>query len=157
MVKYILALFILLSCASNTNKQLDQFQFVLKLLEANDHKMLVSRYGKPSETKTDKQGILEYYESPNKDQHTFQVLWDQQLKRVKSVQIFLWTEFDNYEYLKQKLGQYKWIETKKKLTAKNHYIGDIREVTIPEIKAGFEYQADATNRKILYVYFGKYN
>ena len=155
MVKYILIVVILFSCASNTNKQLGQFQFVLTFLEANDHKMLISRYGEPSETKTDEQGILEYYELANTDQHTFQVLWDQQLKKVKSVQIFLWTDFDNYEYLKQKLGQYKWIEKKKKLTAKNHYIGDIREVSIPEIKAGFEYQADATNRKILYVYFGK--
>lgn len=154
MVKYIFTLLILFSCASNTNKQLGQFQFILKLLKANDHKMLISRYGKPNETSTNEQSVLEFYEFPDKDQHTFQVLWDQQRKKVKSVQVFLWANFDNYEYLKQKFGQYKWIEKKKKLTTKNHYIGDIREVSIPEIKAGFEYQADATNRKILFVNFG---
>ena len=155
MVKYILTFFILFSCASNTSKQLDQFQFVLKLLEDNDHKMLISKYGKPTKITTDQQGILEYFELNNKGQHTFQVLWDQRQKKVKSVQIFLWDDFDNYEYLKQKLGKYKWIEKKKKLPKRNHYIGDIREVSIPEIQAGFEYQADAINRKIFYVYFGR--
>lgn len=155
MVKYILTLFILFSCASNTNKQLDQFQFVLKLMENNDHNILSLNYGKPTKTTKDKDGILEYYELNNKDQHTFQVLWDQRLKNIKSIQVFLWGNFDNYEYLKEKLGKYKWIESKKKLYPRDHYIGDIREVSIPEIKAGFEYQADAINRKILYVYFGR--
>ena len=48
------------SCASRTNKQLDQFQFVLKLMENNEHKMLASKYGEPTKTTTDKEGILEY-------------------------------------------------------------------------------------------------
>lgn len=155
MIKYTLVLFILFSCASNTKKQFDQFQFVLKLMENNEHKILASRYGEPTKTTRDKEGILEYYESTHKDQHTIQVLWDQQLKSIKSIQVFLWDKFDNYEYLKEKLGKYKWVENKKKLPLRSHYIGDIREVSIPEIKAGFEYQADTINRKILYVFFGR--
>ena len=119
MIKYIPLLIILLSCTSTRTKELDQFQFVLKLLENNDHRMLISKYGEPTKTTSNQQGILEYFELNNKDQHTFQVLWDKQLKQVESVQVFLWGDFDNYEYLKQKFGKYKWIEKKKKLTTKD--------------------------------------
>lgn len=154
MIKSILLLLVLCSCTSIPDKQLDQFHFSFKLLESSDKNMLKKRFGNFSRTKNDKDGILEYYEDENHNQHSFRIYWDIHHKKIKSIQVFLWNDFDNYEYLKKKLGKYNWIEKKKKLHNRDHYIGDIREVKIPEIRATFEYQADAPNRKILYVYFG---
>ncbi len=143
---------IFFSCTTMIHKEnQDTISKLINTHRTGEMQVLFLNFGQPSEIEKTKESDVERY-IYNKTlvrEESFEVFVDSKNKKVLSSSIFLWKSDDDYELLKKRFNQFKWIETF--IPTKAHPLQELYRVEIPELGISFEY--DRLAPKVMWIFF----
>ena len=144
--------FMLISCKSaQPTKTNDILSNLINIHQSGKLKTLEHLYGRPTKIeKTDEANILKYtYDGVSDSKDSFIAFVDKRNGEVTSSAIMFWKSDDDYELLKKRFGNYRWVETH--IPASTHPLRELYKVEVPELGMSFEY--DKLAPKIMWIFF----
>lgn len=150
----VLMSFILISCKSTGPLEKKDLLANLIAIQRNGNlKSLISSYGPPTRIeKTEEITTVKYiYDDTSSQKESFIAFVDPQKEEVKSSSTMFWKSDDDYELLKKRFGNYRWVE--KYVPTSPHPLRELYKVEIPELGMTFEY--DKLAPKIMWIFLSK--
>lgn len=93
-------------------------------------------------------GVKYIYDDTSSQKESFIAFVDPQKEEVKSSSTMFWKSDDDYELLKKRFGNYRWVE--KYVPTSPHPLRELYKVEIPELGMTFEY--DKLAPKIMWIF-----
>ncbi len=147
----VLMSFVLFACKSAppTDKK-DVLSNLLSIQRNENLAGLLATYGKPATIeKTEESDILKYtYSDVWNSKESFVVFVDSKKARIISSVVMFWKNDDDYSLLRQRYGQYPWIENY--VPTSTHPLRELYKVEIPVLGMTFEY--DKLAPKIMWIF-----
>ncbi|HXH76457.1 MAG TPA: hypothetical protein VNJ08_15905 [Bacteriovoracaceae bacterium] len=144
----------LISCKSSGQyEKQDLLSKLLNIHKSGKLSSLTSIFGPPDRLeKTDEPNTWKYiYENKSADRESFVTFVNSDKEEVISSSTMFWKSEDDYELLKKRFGNYRWIE--KYTPTSPHPLREQYKVEIPELGMAFEY--DKLAPKIMWIIFKK--
>lgn len=148
----VLMSFMLISCKSaQPTKTNDVLSNLINIHQSGKLKTLEHLYGHPTKIeKTDEANILKYtYDGVSDSKDSFIAFVDKKNGEVISSATMFWKSDDDYELLKQRFGNYQWVETH--IPTSTHPLRELYKVEVPVLGMSFEY--DKLAPKIMWIFF----
>lgn len=145
---------VLISCKSTV--PLEEQDLLSKLIYIHKNgnlKILTSTFGPASRIKkTEEPEVVEYvYDSASNRNDSFVTFVNPKEGEVITSSTLFWKSDDDYELLKKRFGNSRWIETY--IPTSPHPLRELYKVEIPELGMSFEY--DKLAPKIMWIFFKK--
>ena len=155
MMRCFLSLFLLVSCTniiSRPNLDGDEFDLILQAMKEKNPSIIHAKWGPPDTIESFDQEMNEetYKSEPNHSPIYIRV--NKKSGKILWIRLLFWKDFDNYAFLKEKFGNYKWTETPLE-SPMGDVVSEPVHVTIPEIAVSFEYDNHLPQRRVMEVFF----
>ena len=148
----VLMSFMLISCKSaQPTKTSDVLSNLINIHQSGKLKTLELIYGSPTKVETTNEvDIFKYtYDGASDSKDSFIAFVDKKNGNVTSSATMFWKSDDDYELLKKRFENYRWIETH--IPTSPHPLRELYKVEVPELGISFEY--DKLAPKIMWIFF----
>ena len=154
-MRAILCLLIILCSCSAPGPQVQPLDTIDKLIaihKTGDVKSLITFFNAPKTiTKQDSDKEVYAFITDGHTDSNLEVLINSQTGKIIGSSLFYWENTDNYNFLKDKFKNYKWIETPIPSNSKD-VLEEKFKVEIPEVGLTFEYDNQDPLRRVMWIF-----